>query len=238
MKKIKYINKEIQNIEQLEYDDHKLSENGLCCPILNQSNIERVHQYVTNQSSYSNNSGDDFVRRYFQEHRGDVSLAAVITKVILIDTVDSTNLKQQLGKDYFKIVAQRIIANDLEAIISTGGEFGQTFKNVASFPPKKGSNKQDLNLFVFFSKYITRVNQYSYNRSDYSILDTVVKDNLKHFNSEETPIPDINKLRENYEFDEYCRVFNSILERFPGVTREMIDHFVWFTFKKEAAGDQ
>ena len=238
MKKIKYINNEIRHINNLDFYDDIESENGLKCPKLNENNIRKVHEYVINQSSYSSDSGDNFVKRYFIDHSGDVTLSSVITKVILIDTVDSTNLKQALGKDYFKIVAQRIIDNNLESIIARGEDFGETFKTVASFPPKKRSKKDDLNLFVFFSKYITRVNQYSYNRSDYSIMDTVVKNNLKHFNSEEIPIPDIEDLRKNYKFDEYCRVFDSILEKYPNITREMIDHFIWFTFKQEAAGDR
>lgn len=237
-RKIRYINPEIKRIKGLEYDTEKLSKNGLHCPKLTSNNIELVHNYVVNQSSYSNDSGDDFVRKYFKEHRGDTSLSSIIIKVILIDTVDSTNLKQLLGKDYFKIVAQRIIDNNIESIISNGNDFGDIFKKTASFPPKKGSKKDDLNLFVFFSKYITRVNQYCYDRTDYSILDTVVKDNLKHFNSDETPIPSVENLRKNYLFDEYCDIFNPILKKFPDITREMIDHFIWFTFKEEAVGDK
>ncbi|MBQ7309512.1 MAG: hypothetical protein IJW87_04975 [Clostridia bacterium] len=238
MKKIRYINKEIVNIENLEYEDHKISNNGLRCPKLNAHNIRAIHEYVVNQSSYSSGSGDDFVRKYFQQHRGDVSLASVITKVILIDTVDSTNLKQLLGKDYFKIVAQRIIDANLEEIIKNGDRLGDTFRRVASFPAKKDAKKEDLNLFVFLSKYITRVNQYSYGRDDYSIMDRVVKDNLKHFNSDDTPIPDVESLRIHYQFDEYCDIFKPILEKYPEITREMIDHFIWFTFKEEAVGDK
>lgn len=237
-KKIRYINPEIQCISGLEYDVEKLSKNGYCCPKLSAKNIELVHNYVINQSSYSNDSGDDFVRKYFKEHKGDISLSSIIIKVILIDTVDSTNLKQLLGKDYHKIIAQKIIDNNLEDIIKNGDNFGEIFKKVASFPAKKGSKKDDLNLFVFFSKYITRVNQYCYNRTDYSILDRVVKDNLKHFNSSETPISNIEILRKNYQYDEYCNIFKPILKKFPEVTREMIDHFIWFTFKEEAVGDK
>ena len=237
-KKIAYINKEIQQINNLEYDPDRVSSNGFCCPKLTAHNIKAVHDYVITQSSYSNASGDDFVRKYFKEHQGDVSLSSIITKVILIDTVDSTNLKQLLGKDYHKLIAQRIIDHNLEDTIKRGGRFGETFKQVASFPAKKGSRKEDLNLFVFFSKYITRVNQYCYNRTDYSILDRVVKLNLRHFDSPETPIPNIAQLRENYQYDAYCDIFKPILDKFPDITREMIDHFIWFTFKEEAAGDK
>lgn len=235
---IRYINPEIRHIAGLEYDTERMSKNGLFCPKLTEKNIELVHAYVINHSSYSNDSGDNFVKKYFKEHKGDTSLATVIIKVILIDAVDSTNLKQLLGKDYCKIVAQKIIDNNLENIIKNGDTFGDVFKTVASFPAKKGSKKDDLNLFVFFSKYIARVNQYCYERTDYSILDTVVKDNLKHIKSADFPIPNIEDLRRTYRYDEYCAIFKPILEKFPHITREMIDHFIWFTFKKEAVGDK
>lgn len=234
-----YINSEINKIQGLTFDKTKKSKNGLFCPVLNTNNIKLVHNYVEKESSYSAASNDDFVRKYFTEHKGDTSLASVITKVILIDTVDSTNLKRLLGKDYFKIMAQKIIESDIESIIAIGGKFGHKFKEVASFPPKKNTQKEDMNLFVFLSKYITRVNQYSYGREDYSIMDKVVRDNLKYFNNKSNgiKIPNLEKIRENYDFDGYCEIFTAILNNHPGVMRCMLDHFVWFTFKEEAVGD-
>lgn len=73
-----YINPEIKRIKDL-----KLNEKGY--PVLNTENAKLVDEYVKNQSSYSNQSGDDFVRKYFKEHKGDVSVSAIITKIILID---------------------------------------------------------------------------------------------------------------------------------------------------------
>ena len=235
-----YINSEINNIPGLTFDKTKKSKNGLYCPILNVNNIRLIHEYVENQSSYSAISNDDFVRKYFVEHKGDTSLSSVITKVILIDTVDSTNLKRLLGKDYFKIMAQRIIDNDIEKIIATGDKLGDKFKAIASFPPKSNTKKEDMNLFVFLSKYITRVNQYSYGRDDYSIMDKVVKDNLKYFENKETKIeiPNLETIRLNYDYDGYCNIFATILKNHPNITRCMLDHFVWFTFKEEAVGDR
>ena len=235
-----YINSEINNIPGITFDKTKKSKNGLYCPLLNANNIILVHDYVENKSSYSSVSNDDFVRKYFSEHKGDTSLSSVITKIILIDTVDSTNLKRLLGKDYFKIMAQRIIDANIEDIIAQGGDFELKFKEIASFPPKKNTKKDDMNLFVFLSKYITRVNQYCYGRDDYSIMDKVVKNNLKYFANKEMgiQIPNLENIRLSYDFDGYCKVFSTILEKYPSVTRCMLDHFVWFTFKEEAVGDR
>ena len=159
---MRYINPEVKRIDGVLFD-----ENGL--PLLNAQNAALVDLYVKNESSYSDQSGDDFVRRYFKAHKGDVSMAAVITKIILIDTVDSTNLKVALGKDYYKKMAKKIINDDIESLIAEGAPLGEKFKEIACFPPKKRSKKKDLNLFIFVSKYITRVNQYSYDGDSYKI---------------------------------------------------------------------
>lgn len=228
-----YLNNEIKKIKGLEYN-----ERGF--PILNENNIKLVDNYVKSKSSYAIHKSDNFVIKYFKEHKGDTSLSSVITKVILIDISDSTNLKLHLGKDYYILMAQRIIDSNIEEIIKKGLPIGKKFKQLASWPSKKNSKKKDLNLFIFVSKYITRVNQYCYNRNDYSILDKVVKDNLPLYNSPEKEIyiPDLEAIRINYEYDKYCQIISTILSKFPNITREMLDHFIWFTFKKEAIRDK
>lgn len=227
------INHEIYKIAELE-----MGPNGY--PILNTKNAKLIDNYVINQSSYSDQSGDDFIKKYFQEHSGDTSKSSIITKVILINTVDSTNLKVNLGKDYYKKMADRIIEADIEHLIKTGQPIGDKFRQIASWPPKKNSTKDDLNLFIFVSKYITRVNQYCYGRDDYSIMDRVVKNNLKLFSdlANGIDIPNIDKLRREYKYDEYCEVISNILSKHPGMTRNMLDHFIWFTFKEEAVDDK
>ena len=195
-----YINNEIKKIKGLIYN-----EKGY--PSLTENNIKLVDNYVKTKSSYAANKSDNFVKNYFKDHIGDTSLSSVITKVILINTVDSTNLKVHLGKDYYILMAQRIIDSNIEELIKQGLPIGKKFKEIASWPAKKNSNKKDLNLFIFASKYITRVNQYCYNRNDYSILDTVVKDNLPLYNSPENNIyiPNLESIRLNYEYDKYCQ---------------------------------
>ena len=227
------INREIYKIDGLQF-----GANGY--PVLTTENARLVDEYVTNQSSYSDQSGDNFVKKYFKEHIGDTSKSSIITKIILINTVDSTNLKVLLGKDYYKKMADRIIVAEIEELIAKGLPIGEKFKQIASWPPKKNSSKVDLNLFIFVSKYITRVNQYCYNRNDYSIMDSVVKNNLRLFADPNNgvEIPDLEELRRTYKYDEYCSVISNILDKHPGMTRNMLDHFIWFTFKDEAVNDK
>ena len=227
----------IKAVGALDFDENDI-------PLLTPKNIKKVDKYVRKYSSYAADSGDDFVKKYFAEHKGDTSKASIITKIILINTIDSTNLKQQLGKDYYKLMADRIIAAKIEKQIAVGKPIDKkTFKKIASWPPKEGTKKKDMNLFIFLSKYITRTNELSYGRNDYSIMDNVVKDNIHRLrnNENESYVPDKGELtdyRNKYDYDGYCQKMNEILANLPGVTRNMIDHFIWFIFKEEAVHDK
>lgn len=213
-------------------------------PLLTSKNVKKVDKYVKKYSSYAANSGDDFVRKYFEEHKGDTSKASIITKIILINTIDSTNLKQQLGKDYYKLMADRIIEAKIEKQIAIGNPIDKkTFKKIASWSVKKKGKKVNMNLFIFLSKYITRTNELSYGRNDYSIMDGVVRDNIHYLRNKdnESYVPakgELAEYRDNYDYAGYCKKINEILENLPGVTRNMLDHFVWFVFKEEAVNDK
>lgn len=227
-----YINQEIKNIDGLEFGDKY--------PTLSKHNIEKVHNYVINQSSYAPSRTGEHVKEYFKQHAGDTSLSTVVTKVILVNTADSTNLERLLGRNAYEMVAKRIIDCDVENIISQGRPIDdELFKNLASWKRFKNDKYEDLNLFVFMSKYITRTSTYSYNGNSYSIMDKVVKDNLKLYNdtSKGIIIPDLSEIRNKYQYAKYCEIMGDISLKLQ-VTREMLDHFVWFVFKPEAVADK
>lgn len=227
----------VKAVGALDFDENDI-------PLLTAKNIKKVDKYVNKYSSYAAGSSDDFVRKYFEEHKGDTSKASVIIKIILIDTADSTNLKRHLGKDYHRLMADRIIKSKIEKQIASGKPIdNKTFKKIASWPPKEGTKKKDMNLFIFLSKYITRTNELSYGRDDYSIMDGVVRDNIHYLRNEdnESYVPAKGELadyRNRYDYTGYCEKMNGILANLPGVTRNMLDHFIWFIFKEPAANDK
>jgi hypothetical protein len=220
------INEEINNIKGLTKD-----ENGI--PELTRENIKAVHNYVIKESSYSDSSGDNFVQNYFEGNK-NIDLSTIITRIILIDTVDSTNLKRLLGKDYYKILAKDILEYKLEDKISKGENIGDLFEKIAHRKVKRSGKETDMNLFIFLSKYITRVNQYCYERNDYSILDNVVKDNISYYKKDAK----IDSYRNKYDYDGYCDYRSKIINDIQGITRIELDHFIWFTFKKMSVGDK
>ena len=241
MKKPKFdLNKELEQIEDITYTEDDKGK----YPELTEKNIRLVDKYVNEKSSYAPSKNDDFVKKYFQEKKGDISMASVITKIILIDTVDSTNLKHNLGINYYIDFAERIINSDLETKIARGDSIGDTFKKVASFPKKEVMKKEDINFFIFLSKYITRTNQYSYRGDAYSIMDGVVKDCLPLYTSGDCKgykkeRKELELMRNTYKYDDYCKyIHDNILNKLQGITRNELDHFIWFSFKKPAARDK
>lgn len=253
MKRIFYLNDELKKIpEEIEYKELD-GDPQRKYPSLTANNIKAVHNYVVKNSSYASSQSDDFVRKYFEAHKGSVSLSEVITRIILIDTVDSTNLKSLLRKNYYIDIAKRIVENKLEEKIVEGKSIGESFKKVACVPiPKdKVKNKEEYNLFVFLSKYITRTREYSYgNNTCYSIMDGVVKDYLpvyeQHFRvignddlADRLTTKSVNELHNSFNYDGYCSLLGDIIESIgDGINRTMLDHFLWFSFKKEAKDDK
>ncbi len=209
-------------------------------PELSEENIKKVDDYVKNDSSYAPSLSDNFAKKYFSENRND-DLSTIVTRVIIIDTIDSTNLKRLLGKDYFVTMAKRIKEANLEETIAKGGKIGKKFEQIARVPVNKNRSKSGyINLFIFLSKYISRTNEWCYGRNDYSIMDNVVKDFLPLYNTPSRGISAkvLESFRSNYDYDGYCDAIGKVLLEFPNVTREMLDHFIWFTFKKSAANDK
>lgn len=224
-----YINKEIYTIRGLLFDKNKV-------PLFNKQNVILIDKYVRENSSYAS---QNFISDYFKEHAGDTSLDSISIKIILIDATDSTNLLQRHGKNFYNIMGKRIINAKIEEKIKIGEPIGKLFEDIAKTPKSNGDGY--INEFVFLSKYITRTNQYSYDRDDYSIMDTVVRKNLYLLSTKELEISNnmIDEIRNNYDFDGYCKLIKEIIKqpRFNGVTRRQFDHFIWFTFKEENAED-
>lgn len=251
MKRNIYLNKELSQISGITYEYLK-NDPSKKYPALTSHNIKAVHNYVTQQSSYSSVPSGNFVEKYFFEHKGDVSVSSVITKIILIDTVDSTNLKPLLGKNYYLEIANRIIECKIEDDIMKGNPIGNKFRRIAEIPIPIGKRKSktDYNLFIFTSKYITRVNEYSYKGNNYSIMDTVVKDYLPIYEAHfvknmgcdiasRLTTKSLNKMHSEFDYDAYCRLLGDIVSEIgDGINRNMLDHFLWFSFKKEAVEDK
>lgn len=209
-------------------------------PELSADNVKKVHNYVVNISSYAGKNTGNHVEKYFKEHAGDVDLAVVVTKVTLVDSTDSTNLLRLLGRNGYERMAKRIIESKVEDLIKNGEPIDdRMIEYLSKWTRTKNGKEESLNLFIFISKYITRTSTYSYGGNCYSIMDNVVKKNLSLYNDKNKGIviPSLEALRKTYRYKTYCEIMGEIANKL-GVTREMLDHFIWFVFKEEASADR
>ena len=115
-------------------------------------------------------------------------------KIALVDTTNSTNLSRLLGnKEVVKngqlVIKESLTLTDLINKIVSMTDFDERIKNgdvtLVDELTKWGS-KKGLKLMSFFSKYCLYHNYYVYDKDDFVIFDTVVKNSLgKYLNKEE-----------------------------------------------------
>lgn len=75
-------------------------------------------------------------------------------------------------------------------------------------------------------------------------MDGVVKDCLPLYTSGDCKgykkeRKELELMRNTYKYDDYCKyIHDNILNKLQGITRNELDHFIWFSFKKPAARDK
>lgn len=146
----------------------------------------------------------------------------VAMKVGLIDITNSTHLSQHKSK-ISMVELSNIIASipDIDARIKAGDP--EVVNQIA-----KSNGK--INLFSFASKYCCYHNRNLYERDDYSILDTVLKEHLPLYFSDVTETQ-IENWRKAYNYKAYNDYITRKLDEL-GITVEFrkrkFDLFVWY----------
>lgn len=146
----------------------------------------------------------------------------VAMKVGLIDITNSTHLSQHKSK-ISMVELSSIIASipDIDARIKAGDP--EVVNQIAR------SNGR-INLFSFASKYCCYHNRNLYERDDYSILDTVLKEHLPLYFSDVTETQ-IDNWRKAYNYKAYNDYITKKLDEL-GITVEFrkrkFDLFVWY----------
>lgn len=146
----------------------------------------------------------------------------VAMKVGLIDITNSTHLSQHKSK-ISMVELSNIIASipDIDARIKAGDP--EVVNQIARSNGK-------INLFSFASKYCCYHNRNLYERDDYSILDTVLKEHLPLYFSDVTETQ-IENWRKAYNYKAYNDYITRKLDEL-GITVEFrkrkFDLFVWY----------
>ena len=171
----------------------------------------------------------------------------VITRLVVIDNIDGTNLSRNFGAGGYELVAKSIVEQKLEDYIRTKQVIpNKVFRAIAQ---RKlfNSEKDGVKLFSVISKYISRTSQYVYdNNVGYPIYDEVLRNYLHIYIPEMTPDL-VKKYKDDLDYESYVKGINNFLKKKNEnkkesdkeyITNSDFDQIVWFSYKEANAGQK
>ena len=182
--------------------------------------IEEAGRIVAETDNYGPEM--EMITRCLRRFPDNTDPDIVAMKVGLIDITNSTHLSQHKSK-ISMVELSSIIASipDIDARIKAGDP--EVVNQIAR------SNGR-INLFSFASKYCCYHNRNLYERDDYSILDTVLKEHLPLYFSDVTETQ-IENWRKAYNYKAYNDYITKKLDEL-GITVEFrkrkFDLFIWY----------
>lgn len=192
---------------------------------ITEDNIISVHQQVLASTNYGTNfrTIHDVLKRF--PLNNDYELVAM--KVSLIDSTNSTNISRYINKISLSEIVELILhIRDFDARLSQGDP---------ALVSQLARSNGNVNLFSFASKYCTYHNVEVYEKDDYSIFDSVVKDALAFYIPGLTKSM-IDKWRKTYNYVAFNRCIGELLDQnniqIP-FRRRKFDHFLWYANRKK-----
>ena len=188
-------------------------------------NINSIHQQVPESTSYGANFSmiHNVLKRFPQNTEREL----VAMKVSLIDLTNSTNIGRHINKISLSEFVELILnIRDIDVRLAQGDP-----ELVCQIARCNGK----VNFFSFASKYCTYHNVDVYERDDYSIFDSVVKDALPYYIPKLTKAT-VNDWRETYNYAAFNDCIGKILDQnnihIP-YRRRKFDHFLWYANRKK-----
>lgn len=182
--------------------------------------IEEAGKIVAETDNYGPEM--EMITRCLHKFPDNTDLYVVAMKVGLIDITNSTHLSQHKSK-ISMVELSSIIASipDIDARIKAGDP------EVVNLIARSNGK---INLFSFASKYCCYHNRNLYERDDYSILDTVLKDYLPRYFGDVTR-NQIQRWQDSFNYKAYNDYITRKLDEL-GITVEFrkrkFDLFVWY----------
>lgn len=210
-----------ENIDEIDASEHqgKARWDSFNDVISNES-INQVAHLVEESDVYG--PENRLITRCLQKFPDNRDPDIVAIKIGLIDITNSTHLSQHKSLISMDELSQ-IIASipDIDRRLEDGDP--ELVNEIARSNGK-------INLFSFASKYCCYHNRNLYERDDYSILDTVLKNSLPLYFRDITKAQ-IQRWQSNFEYGSYNDYITNKLNEL-GVTtsyrKRKFDHFVWY----------
>ena len=185
--------------------------------VLRSKDLHEAHNDVLSDDKY----GKEYrlIEDVLKKYPNNKTIEDVACKIAVIDFTNSTNLRQNKINLY---TLAKIITNiDFDAKVAKG-DVSLVSDIIKECPVK---------LYSFASKYCCYHNTFLYNRDDYSIYDSVVKNHLPEYATEKLPA---SKWRRNFNYETFNQYIGDLLDEY-GITaatepqrRRLFDHYVWY----------
>lgn len=204
---------------EIAQKSNKTSQNISYSEITNKS-IEEVENKVRQTDNYGREN--ELISRCLKRFPANTDPDLVAMKMGLIDITNSTHLSQYKSK--ISVVEFADIISKIDNIDKRIKEGDPSVVNAIA----KSNGK--INLFSFASKYCCYHNRNLYERDDYSIFDTVLKEHLPEYFNDVTK-DKIQKWQSEFKYEEYNDYITEKLNEL-GITikdkKRKFDHFVWY----------
>lgn len=187
--------------------------------------LDDAHKEVMQTENYGKE--DDLITDAFRKFPDNTDLEIVAFKIGLIDVTNSTNISRYKNKISVVELAECIIKiKNIDERIKAGDP--ELVNEIARTNGK-------INLFSFASKYCCYHNKNVYEKDDYSIFDTILKESLPRYFDDVTS-GQIERWRTGFDYKKYNDYITAKLDEL-GITiphrKRKFDHFVWFKNRKK-----
>ncbi len=182
---------------------------------------------------------NEIIDKALKENPLNTNIATVAMKICLIDITNGTNLSRNLGtKGGLYKLSKKIINSNFDERVKNGD---LTLVNELA---KWTKENLDRNLLSFISKYCLYHNVHCYNKDDYAIFDSVLRDNLykyisaedfKNITGKELKRDSFDKFREEFNYLQYMEIIDHIIKNNNIIIdkpHRKLDWFIWYKNRK------
>lgn len=188
--------------------------------IINNETLEEVSQAVMETENYGKEN--ELITSCLKKYPDNTNIETVAMKIGLIDITNSTNISR-----YKRLISVVELAEIIVQIPDIDNRIKNGDPEVVNIIARSNGN---INLFSFASKYCCYHNRNLYERDDYSILDTVLKESLPNYFNDVTE-SEIKNWQKSFNYKAYNDYITNKLDEL-GITipfrKRKFDHYIWF----------
>ena len=197
--------------------------------IINNETLEEVSHAVMKTENYGKEN--ELITSCLKKYPDNTNIETVAMKIGLIDITNSTNISR-----YKRLISVVELAEIIVQIPDIDNRIKNGDPEVVNIIARSNGN---INLFSFASKYCCYHNRNLYERDDYSILDTVLKESLPNYFNDVTE-SEIKNWQKSFNYKAYNDYITNKLDEL-GITipfrKRKFDHYIWFKNRPGAEQD-